>query len=106
MEKDLRQNERANVSLEVTVECSSGKREVRISDLSMSDCFIDSIVPVIKGESVIFTVRMPATGEWLKLNGEVVYVFPNSGFGIKFTDLTDEEQNFIKQLIVERGGRP
>ena len=106
MEKDLRQNERTNISLEVTVEFSSGKREVRISDLSMSGCFIDSIAPVVKGESVIFMVRMPTTGAQLKLNGEVVYIFPNSGFGIRFTDLTEEEQNIIKQLIEERGGRP
>lgn len=106
MEKDLRQNKRTNLSLEVTVEFSSGKREVRISDLSMSGCFIDSIAPVTQGESVIFMVRMPTSGEQLKLNGEVVYVFPNSGFGIKFTDLTEEEQNIIKQLIVERGGHP
>jgi len=71
MEKDLRQNERINISLEVAVEFSSGKREVRISDLSMSGCFIDSIAPVVKGESVIFMVRLPTTGEQLKLNGEV-----------------------------------
>jgi Tfp pilus assembly protein PilZ len=106
MEKDLRQNERTNISLEVTVEFSSGKREVRISDLSMSGCFIDSIAPVAKGESVVFTVRVPTTGEQLKLNGEVVYIFPNSGFGIRFTDLTEEEQSIIKRLIEERGDRP
>ncbi len=106
MEKDLRQNERINISLEVAVEFSSGKREVRISDLSMSGCFIDSIAPVVKGESVIFMVRLLTTGEQLKLNGEVVYIFPNTGFGIRFTDLTEKEQNLIKQLIEERGGHP
>ena len=100
MSENLRKNERINISLEAILEFSSGKREVRVSDLSIGGCFIDSIGQVLEGELVIFTVRM-STDQWLKLNGKVTFVLPNSGFGLSFTDLTEEEQNIIQQLILE-----
>jgi Tfp pilus assembly protein PilZ len=98
MEKDLRKNERVIISLEVVIDFSSGKQEVRISDISMSGCFIDTTAPVKKGEIIFFNVCMP-TGEWLKISGEVAYILPNSGFGLRFTDLSAEGQKLLKQLI-------
>ncbi len=100
MSENLRKNERINIPLEAILEFSSGKREVRVSNLSIGGCFINSIDQVLEGKLVIFTVRM-STDQWLKLNGKVTYVLPNSGFGLSFTDLTEEEQNIIQQLILE-----
>ena len=100
-----RKHERLPLSLEVVMESSSGKREARISDLSMSGCFVDSIVIALEGETVAFKLCMP-TGNWLRLAGEVVYCLPNIGFGIRFTNLTEEKQNLLELIIRANGGQP
>lgn len=97
--------ERTSLSLEIILYSSSGRREARISDLSMGGCFIDTIITPEEGETVNFDVRMPG-GEWLKLAGEVVYFMPRIGFGINFTDLDDEKKTRLEQLILANGGRP
>ena len=98
MENDNRRNERVAVALETILEWSSGKREARISDLSLDGCFVDSMVSPPVSEVVILKVRMP-TGEWLKLCGEVVYVYPGIGFGVLFTLISDEERLLLEKII-------
>jgi CheY-like chemotaxis protein len=101
----LRQHERLPVSLEVVLEASSGKRDARISDLSRGGCFVDTIGHVSAGESVVFQIRLP-TGDWGKLNGEVVYCSPGFGFGLRFTKLAEQEHIVLEQLILAHGGKP
>jgi hypothetical protein len=100
-----RQFKRYPISLEIVLDFLSGKREARISDLSMSGCFVDSIINVREGEPVAFNLNMP-TGEWLHLSGEVIYHLPNIGFGILFTNLSEEKQRLLEQIIVAYGGEP
>ena len=84
---------------------SIGSREVRISDLSMGGCFVDSIANVAVGEflSLIIGVSPERT---TKLGGEVVYVYPNMGFGIRFVNLTDFDKSILKEIILSNGGNP
>lgn len=100
-----RQYKRYPISLEIVLDFSSGKREARISDLSMHGCFVDIIVSVCEGETVFFRLRLP-TGQWLELSGEVIYYLPNFGFGIRFTDLLEEKQKLLEHLILAHGGEP
>jgi hypothetical protein len=105
MGNNRRKNERINISLEVMMESSSGKREVRISDLSEGGCFVDSISTMNTGENVSLKTLIPTTNEWVELKGEVVSVFPGIGFGVQFTRLSEKELTRLKQLIVARSGK-
>jgi hypothetical protein len=98
-----RKHERITVSLEVIWEASSGKHDARMSDISMGGCYIDSIGPATIGEAIVFKVHLP-TGHWIQLRGEVAHQFPNVGLGLRFTNLTEEEQILIEQVILAHGG--
>lgn len=98
-----RQQERVTYLIEIVLECASGKREARISDLSPGGCYIDSIVAVQEGEPVAFSLNSP-TGDTLPFTGEVAYVLDGFGFGVKFTDLTDERKAFLDDIIKAHGG--
>ena len=98
-----REQERVNYLIEILLECASGKREARISDLSPGGCYIDSIVSVQEGEPVSFSLK-DASGNILPFTGQVAYVFDGAGFGVKFTELTDERKAFLDQMMKAHGG--
>ena len=98
-----REQERVTYLIEIVLECASGKREARISDLSPGGCYIDSIVAVQEGEPVGFSLNSP-DGETLPFTGEIAYVLDGFGFGVKFTGLTDEHKTFLDQVIKAHGG--
>jgi hypothetical protein len=98
MENNNRKNERTAVALETVLEWSSGKRETRISDLSLGGCFVDSTFSPHVNDVVILKVQV-LPGEWLKLSGEVVYVYPGIGFGVRFTLISDEERLLLEKII-------
>lgn len=100
-----RQRERVPVSLEIILEWVSGKREARISDLSMSGCFVDTIAAVQAGETISFKLNTP-TGEWAELSGKVVYHLPGFGFGLRFEGLSEAQQILLEQIISAHGGSP
>jgi hypothetical protein len=100
-----REHERIPVSLETVVESLVGKREARISDLSMGGCYVDSILHAQVGETVAIGIRMP-NGEWMRFSGIVTYIFPGIGFGVRFADLTDDEKHLLSQVVSSQGGEP
>jgi hypothetical protein len=104
MEDNRRQFERVPVSLQIVVESLSGKRDCRITDLSMGGCYVDSIASMTTGEMLAFKISLPE-GEWLHLTGNVAFVFPGCGFGIMFTPLTEGQQILLEQIIVANGGQ-
>src|SRR5258708_16011487 len=89
--------------VEVVVESASGRRDARISDISAGGCYIDTIVHVYEGEEIAFEFKQP-TGESLRFTGTVAYVLEGMGFGIKFTNLTDDHQAVIDQIIKSSSG--
>jgi PilZ domain. len=97
-----RLQERVPYLKEIVLECASGKREARISDLGPGGCYIDSIVAVLEGEPVSLSV-VTQSGEALSFTGEVAYVLNGMGFGIRFTELTDERKAFLDQVISANG---
>ena len=84
--------------LDVRWQSLSGKHSARISDLSLSGCYIETMGQVSVGELMRFEVRLP-TGRWMPLVGEVVYHLPSLGFGLSFRDLTENQRNLIAALL-------
>lgn len=105
MSAQLRAQERVPVSLEVVCESASGKRDARMSDISASGCYIDCIAQVALGEVVTFKARLP-TGHWVQLRGEVVDQEWHTGFDLRFTGLTEEEEALLAELIKAKQGVP
>ena len=97
-----RQHERFTHYVDVVLESSSGKIEARISEIGLGGCYVDTIVTVHDGEEVVFKLG-PPFDESLRFAGTVVYVFAGMGFGIKFTNLTDQHQAVIEQIIRSNG---
>jgi hypothetical protein len=93
-----REHDRVSYRTETILESASGRREVRISDVGQGGCYIETITPVQPGETVSFDIVL-AEDERMNFSGEVAYIFPGNGFGVKFTDLTDPRRAFIDQLI-------
>lgn len=105
MGNNRRHSERINIPLEIVLESESGKRDCRISDLSLGGCFVDSIANVIDGEVLGIVLHLP-TGQCLKLSGEVVYIYPGFGFGLRFLNPTREEHEQLQKVILTHGGNP
>lgn len=97
MSEERREAPRQPFLDEIMLEFSSGQREARISDISTGGCYVDSIAAVSEGETVTFELST-GDGSPLSFTGEVAYVLPAMGFGIKFTNLTDEQRNFLLQV--------
>ena len=93
-----RKEERVAYLTEVVLQWSSGKREARITDVSTGGCYVDTIATIPEGESVSFTLSTSA-GQSIDLAGKVAYVIPGFGFGIEFTDLSDQAKSALDSLI-------
>ena len=97
-----REQERVPYLKEIVLECASGKREARISDLSPGGCYVDSIVAVTEGEPISLSIGT-SSGDALSFTGTVAYVLNGMGFGVRFADLTDEKKSFLEHVIHPSG---
>ncbi len=105
MADERRTTERVSVLLDASWEGMSGHHLARVSDISIGGCFVETFGPAKTAEVLDFSVCLPG-GRWLQLQGEVTYHQPHVGFGVRFTNLSDEERALIAQLIESaRGSR-
>ena len=100
-----RKQERTPVSLNIILEGASGKRQARISDISLGGCFIDCVTPMNRGEIVSFQIKI-TEDEWLTLKGEVVHAYLGVGIGVRFTSLSEDDRSLLEHLILMSNGNP
>lgn len=98
-----RQEERVQYLEEVELNFASGKRLARISDISMGGCYVDSIASVPVGEPVTIEIARLG-GENKQFSGKVAYILDGFGFGVQFTDLTDDQTKFLERIVGSNGG--
>ena len=98
MAEERRREERVSLMLDVRWENLSGKHTARISDLSLSGCYVETLGQVTVGEVVRFEVHLP-TGRWMPLIGEVVYQLPAMGFGLQFRTMTRMQREVLASLL-------
>lgn len=89
---------RVSVSLEAVWDGMSGRREARITDLSLHGCFLESCAQTAVGENVEFLLKTP-TDRWMLLKGKVAFYQPMVGFGMRFLDVNPQDQAMIRQLV-------
>jgi hypothetical protein len=97
MTEDNREHERKSFLTEMVLECASGKRQVRVTDVSAGGCYVETIVAVQVGEEVKFDLTHP-DGHFVSFTGEVAYHFEGLGFGVRFTNLNDEQKAFLYRI--------
>ena len=89
---ERRQYERLNIYLRVRWEGLFGYYEGTISDISAGGCFILSERRTTLRELIRVEVELH-DGEWIKVWGEVTNQFPGVGFGIRYTEVDDEDES-------------
>jgi hypothetical protein len=98
-----RQNDRFPYLKEVELEFASGRRSARISDISAGGCYIDTIAQVPVGEPLTLHISS-GDGKAKEFTGKVAYLLQGFGFGVEFTELTDDHRAFLAQILSSSGG--
>ena len=99
MDEERREEERVIKSLEVRWEGQSGGYTSRIGDISTGGCFIDTFATVEVGDVISLSIKTP-DGDWITLGGEIVSYYPNIGFSVSFTLLTEDDERRLSRLIM------
>ena len=69
----------------------------KITNLSRGGCFVQTKADVRTNKTVTLRLRLP-TDRWLRLQGTVAHVLRKVGFGIRFTDLSEEDRGMLTLL--------
>lgn len=95
---DKRRDERRAVSIQCEIDGMSDKTGMRISDLSMSGCYVDTrLTHVPVGRTV--TLRLSAGGYPIEVTGRVAYIHMGMGFGVEFGELPDDVRTYLATLL-------
>ena len=95
-----REHERKSFLTEMVLDFASGRRQVRVTDISSGGCYVETIVTVQVGDEVKFELTHP-DGHNVPFTGTVAYHFEGMGFGVKFTNLNDEQKAFLYRITGE-----
>src|SRR6185369_9937311 len=95
---DRRTEKRWDVCLDALWDGKSGNYQARVTDLSEGGCYVDSLGEAQVGEVIVFKLQTP-DGGWLELTGEVAHQTSPLGFGLRFMDLTDDQNEKLHSLL-------
>jgi PilZ domain len=98
---DLEKRGARRIAYRSEVECSStgnSPLDPRISDLSVTGAFIDSMNGLPAGTRMLLRFPLPS-GEAVTVEAEVVHSLPHFGMGVRFLDLADEPRRAIEALV-------
>lgn len=76
---------------------ASGAGRCRVSDISISGCFVHSLASPQPGERTI--VRITTGAGEMSIDSEVVYIERTMGFGVKFGELSTAQRDTLQLLI-------
>ena len=95
---ERRKDRRVPLLIEMYWAGKSGKHEARTSDLSEGGCFVDTFGEASVGDVITFELQLP-NGEWMKIQGEVTFVSPRAGFGVRFTNMAEADRKKMEWLV-------
>jgi len=95
------EEKRRHARLPIVVECAvdgiSGHGSMRLSDLSISGCYVDTSTTVPLGASVVIATVLQ--NQPVVLTGRVVHTQPRIGFGVQFESLAAEVVGVLQQSL-------
>ncbi len=95
---ERRRATRFEVCLDAVWNGTRGTDRARITDLSETGCYVDSICEAAEGEIFHLKAQMP-NGEWLDLVGEVAHATSRLGFGLKFVQMNQLQREKLRRFI-------
>jgi c-di-GMP-binding flagellar brake protein YcgR len=101
MESERRRHPRFPIiaDAEVTEIATETKLSAKTSDLSAGGCFLDMLNPSPEGTEI--AVRISHGDSTFSARGKVVFVFPNMGMGVMFTDVPASQQSILQKWLEE-----
>jgi hypothetical protein len=101
MDQDRRRSPRYPIiaDAEVTEIATDTKLSAKTSDLSAGGCFLDMLNPSPEGTEIV--VRISRADSTFAARGKVVFVFPNMGMGVMFTNVPDSQQEILKKWLAD-----
>ena len=73
----------------------------RVSEISEYGCFIDTLNPFPDQTQISVTVEH--NQQVFRAVGKVIYVMPNMGMGVAFTEMKDEAAKILKEWLARCG---
>ncbi len=101
MNKERRTNQRIPLNLPARYDGLSGAQQVRIEDISMGGCFVDTRGQSEIGAAITIEINLPS-GQWIQLHGEVTTCQPGIGFGVVFSLRTEDEIRSLEQVLLSQ----
>ena len=98
MTDDRRKHGRVPLVMEASWEESGSRSGARTVDISVSGCFIDTQALVAVGDTLNLKLK-PHDGEFISVQGEVMYQQPGLGFGLQFTRISDADRFRLDALL-------
>jgi hypothetical protein len=77
------------------------KQETRLQQISIGGCFTGWEENIYIGDEFRMEIELP-NGNFLPLACKALYRFDHTGIGVKFTDISQFEQELISQIIAAR----
>jgi hypothetical protein len=94
---EKRRDPRRQLAVECQVEGISGRASMRLSDLSVSGCYVDVSSAVAAGSRVSIFATLNARP--VVLTGLVAHSKPGVGFGVRFDPLPDYVTKVLEEVV-------
>lgn len=92
-----RRHPRCPVSIDCQVDGASVGSSMRLSELSVGGCYVDTRVDFREGSRVTITAAFPSAE--LVFTGKVLYVHAGYGFGVEFDRLADPTREGVEEFL-------
>ena len=98
MTDEKRKHGRQPLVMEASWDGSGSKSLARTVDVSATGCFIDTLALVELGETLDLRLTLP-DGEYISVQGVVIYQMPSLGFGVRFIRISDSDRLRLDALL-------
>jgi PilZ domain-containing protein len=78
--------------------CGALTVPLRIHDLSLGGCLIESHYEATTGRRIKLEIELPYVG-WITVFAEILYLRENFGFAVEFVDIDDEVRDRLEGVI-------
>lgn len=94
---------RTNPRVKAFISCTFGPnpetpRSGTITSISVLGCFVKTKGWATKGQVMYLKLWLPE-GQWLRLQGTIIYHLERIGFGVTFDGLSSDDEVKIKELV-------
>lgn len=91
---ERRDSDRKKLIVDVRFEGGDGTGIANTRDIGSGGLYMTTTAPLDQGTSIMMSINL--SGRSLSLGGVVVYSDPGHGVGVRFRDLSPDDEGFLK----------